>query len=74
MLAGVARGFGIHGLIAAVPAIAGKQPDTGSFAQAPPVRAEFFEQNRTEHHVAILATLAALDPIAARRGLKEAPC
>src|SRR5713226_6910416 len=61
MLAGVARGLGIHGLIAAVPAIAGKQPDTGSVAQPAPVRAQFVEQNRAEHHVAILATLATLD-------------
>ena len=61
ILAGVARCLGIHGLIAAVPAIPWKQPDTGSFAQPPPVRAQFFEQDRAEHHVAILATLAALD-------------
>jgi hypothetical protein len=61
ILASVARGFGLHGLIAAVPAIPWKQPDTGSFAQPPPVRAEFFEQDRAEHHVAILATFAALD-------------
>ncbi|SRR6266851_4090698 len=61
ILASVARGFGIHGLIAAVPAISWKQPDTGSFTQLPPVRAEFFEQDRAEQHVAILATLAALD-------------
>jgi hypothetical protein len=57
----VARGFGIDGLIATVPAIAGKQPDTRSFAQPLPVRAEFFEQDGAEHHVAVLATLAALD-------------
>src|SRR6266581_4744152 len=61
MLAGVARGFGIHGLIAGVPAITGKQPDTGFCAQASPVCAEFVEQNGTEHHVAVLATLAALN-------------
>src|SRR6266851_508140 len=61
MLASVARGLGIHGLIAAVPAIPGKQPDTRSSAQPSPVRAEFFEQNGAEHHVAILTTLAALD-------------
>ena len=61
ILASVARGLGIDGLIAAVPAIPGKQPDTGSFAQPSPVRTEFFEQDRAEHHVAVLATLAALD-------------
>ncbi len=36
MLAGVARSLGIDGLIAAVPAVAGKQPDAGSFPQLPP--------------------------------------
>ena len=61
ILAGVARGLGIDGLITAVPAIAGKQPDAGFFAQAPPVRAEFVEQDGAEHYVAVLATLAALD-------------
>ena len=61
ILAGVARGLRIHGLIATVPAISGKQPDTGFFAQPPPVCAEFFEQDGTKHHVAILATFAALD-------------
>ena len=61
ILAGVGRGLGVHGPIAAVPAIAGKQPDTRSSAQPPPVRAQFVEQDRAEHHVAILAALAALD-------------
>ena len=37
ILAGVARGLGIDGLIPAVPAIAGKQPDAGFFPQTPPV-------------------------------------
>jgi hypothetical protein len=60
VLTGVARGLGIDGLIAAVPAVAGKQPGAGLFAQMSPVGAEFVEQDRTEHHVAVLATLAAL--------------
>jgi hypothetical protein len=54
VLTGVARGLGIDGLIAAVPAIAGKQPDTGFFPQLSPMRAQFFEQDRAEHHVAVL--------------------
>ena len=61
ILAGVARGLGIDGLIAAVPAIAGKQPDAGPFAQPPPMRAQFVEQDGAEHHVAVLATFATLD-------------
>jgi hypothetical protein len=43
-----------------MPTVSGEEPN-GFFAQAPPVRAEFIEQNGTEHHVAVLATLAALD-------------
>ena len=61
MLASVAGSLGIHGVIAAVPAVAWKQPDAGFFAQPPPVRAQFFEQHRAEHHVAVLATFAALN-------------
>src|ERR1019366_2193382 len=51
----------VDGLIAAVPAVAGKQPDAGFSGQAPPVRAEFVEQDRAEHHISVLATLPALD-------------
>ena len=57
VLTSVARRFGVDGPIAVVPAIAGKQPDPGFFAQTPPVGAEFIEQHGTEHHVAILAPL-----------------
>ena len=32
-----------------------------NFLQAPPVCAEFVEQNGTEHYITVLATLAALD-------------
>ena len=60
VLAGMPWGFRIDGLITAMPAVPGKEPD-GFSSQAPPVCAEFVEQNGTEHHVAVLATLAALD-------------
>jgi hypothetical protein len=60
VLAGVTRCFGIHGLITTMPAVSGEEPN-GFFAQAPPVCTEFIEQNRTEHHVAVFATLAGLD-------------
>jgi hypothetical protein len=53
--------FGVDGLIASVPGIARKQPDTGLFAQTPPVCAELIEQYGAEHHVAVFATLTALD-------------
>src|SRR5437762_4707239 len=61
ILAGVAWGLGIDGPSTGVPAITGKQPGAGFFPQAPPVCAEFVEQNGTEHYVAVLAKLAALD-------------
>jgi hypothetical protein len=48
--ANVAQRHGIDGPLGAVPAIPGKQADTGSFAQPSPVGAEFFEQDRAEHH------------------------
>ena len=38
-----------------------ERANAGFFAQPSPVRAEFLEQNGTEHHVAVFATLAALD-------------
>src|SRR5215469_4047169 len=52
--------FGVDRLIATMPAVSGEEPN-GFFAQAPPVCTEFFKQNGTEHHVAVLATFAALD-------------
>ena len=61
VLTSVTRRFGVNGLISAVPTITGKQPDRRFLSQSPPVGAEFIKQNGTEHHVAILATLAALD-------------
>jgi hypothetical protein len=52
--------FGINELITTMPAVSGEKPN-GFFAQAPPVCTEFLEQNGTEHHVAVFATLATLD-------------
>jgi hypothetical protein len=50
----------IHGVISAVPGIAGKQPDR-LFAQTSPVSPQFLEQDRAEHDVAVLVTLAVLN-------------
>ena len=61
ILTGVAGRFGVDGLIASVPVIARKEPDTGLFVQPSPVCAEFIEQNGAEHDVAVFATLTALD-------------
>jgi len=60
VLAGVTRRFRMDGLITTMPTVSGEEPN-GFFAQASPVCAEFFEQNGTEHHVAVLAPLATLN-------------
>ena len=59
--AGVAGRLVIRGLIAAVPAIPGKQPDTDFLRKPPPVSAEFLEQDGAEHDVAVLPTFAVLN-------------
>lgn len=61
ILAGMSWSLGVNGVVTVVPTITGKQPDAGFFAQVTPVRTEFVEQNGAEHHIAIFATLAALD-------------
>jgi len=58
VLTGVTRCFGVDGLIAAVPGLARKEQDAGFFGQTPPVRAEFLEQNGTQHYIAVFTTLA----------------
>ena len=60
-LAGVPRCFRIDGLITVVPAVAWKQPYAGLSRQAAPVLAQFLEQFWAEHHIAISASLAALN-------------
>src|ERR1700677_1280898 len=61
ILAGGGGGCGFRWAGTRGPAVTGKKPGGGFFPQAPPVCAEFVEQNGTEHYVAVLATLAALD-------------
>src|SRR5215467_6797596 len=51
--------FGVDRLISAVILPAGKEPDARFFSQPLPVLAQFVEQLGAEHHVAILASLAA---------------
>src|SRR5713226_3772311 len=61
LLAGIARCFRIDRLATAVPAVAWKEPDAGFSRQAAPVLAQFFEQFQAEHHIAIDASLPALN-------------
>src|ERR1700675_238202 len=60
-LARVPRCFRIDGLITVVPTVAWKQPFAGLSRQAAPVLAQFLQQFWAEHHIAICASLAALD-------------
>jgi len=50
----------IHGVISTVPAVAGKKPDR-LLAQTSPVSAQFLEQDRAEHDVAVLMAFAVLN-------------
>jgi hypothetical protein len=61
LLAGVPDGFRVDGLIAAMVAVAWKQPLAGFSPQPTPMCTEFFEQFWAEHDIAISAPLAALD-------------
>src|SRR5260370_23692330 len=61
LLAGVPRCFRIDRLATTVPAVARKQPFAGFSRQAAPVLAQFFEQFWAEHHIAIYASLPAMD-------------
>src|SRR5258708_2601512 len=60
-LARVPGCFRIDGLITVVPTVARKQPGAGLSRQAAPVLAQFLEQFWAEHHIAICASLAALN-------------
>lgn len=48
-------------MVSSVPAITREEPDSGLAAQTAPVLAERFEKLLTEHDVAVLPALAALD-------------
>src|SRR6267378_1568161 len=61
LLTGVPRCFRIDGLITVVPTVAWKQPCAGFSRQAAPVLAQLLEQFWAEHHIAISASLAALN-------------
>src|ERR1700730_5942887 len=61
LLARLPNGFGIDRVIGAMVVIARKEPDSWFSAQALPVLTKFCQQFRTEHHVAVFASLAALD-------------
>src|SRR6266849_4021955 len=60
-LARIPNRFRIDRVIPVVVAAAWKQPCTGLSRQAAPVLAQCLEQFWTEHHIAISASLSALD-------------
>ena len=61
LLTGIPSCFRIDGLIAAMVAVARKEPGVGFWSQAVPMCTKFLEQLRAEHHIAISAPLAALN-------------
>src|SRR5450755_3732716 len=61
LLASVPGCFRIDGLITVVATVAWKQPKAGLSWQAAPMLAQFLEQFWAEHHIAICASLAALN-------------
>src|SRR5215470_5192394 len=61
LLASMPNSFRIDGPIPAMAVITRKEPDTRLSPQPPPVFPEFLEQLGAQHHVAILASLPALD-------------
>ena len=60
-LAGVARRFRINRVMPGMPAIPGKEPIAGFSPQATPVLAQFVEQLRAEHDIAVLAAFSSAD-------------
>src|SRR6266851_591665 len=44
-----------------MPSVAGKQPVRGLASESAPVHAQRIQQSLTQHHVAVLASLAAAD-------------
>src|SRR5437588_6758922 len=61
VLARMPNGFRIDRPIRAVMAVARKKPDPGSLPYTVPMLTKLPEQHWTEHHVAVLAPLAAFD-------------
>src|SRR5262250_2856729 len=60
-LAGVARCFLVDWIIRSMPTVAGKEPVAGFSWQPAPVLAQFFEQLRTEHDIAVFAAFPSAD-------------
>src|SRR5215471_2629643 len=57
-LAGAARCFLVDWIIRSMPTVAGKEP-AGFSWQPAPVLAQFFEQLRTEHDLAVFPTFSS---------------
>ena len=61
LLTGMPDDLGGDRMTRRVPSVAGKQPVGGLAPQSAPVDAQFLEQLRAEHDIAVLASLAAPD-------------
>ncbi len=60
-LAGVARRFGIDGVISSMPTVAGKEPVAGFSPQPAPVLAQFVKQLGAKHDIPVFAAFSSLD-------------
>src|SRR5271163_19883 len=61
LLAGSPEHLGGYRMACRVPAVAGEQPVRGFVPEPAPVDTECLQQCRAQHHVAVLASLAAPD-------------
>src|SRR5215813_9075560 len=60
-LAGVARRSCVDRVVGGMPTVAGKEPAAGFSWQPAPVLAQFFQQLRAEHDIAVFAALSSGD-------------
>src|SRR5258705_5322222 len=61
LLTGSPEHFGADRMTRRMPSVAGKQPVGWLVSESAPVHAQRVQQSLTQHHVAVLASLAAAD-------------
>src|SRR5258705_13961059 len=61
LLTGSPEHFGADRMTRRMPSVAGKQPVGWLVSESAPVHAQRVQQSRAQHHIAVLASLAAAD-------------